>query len=120
MAPTEVKEMLGARIAALRRQAGMNQGELAKKLGISPSTVGMYEQGPPGAVGGNAGAAGGGLFRVHGLFAHRFPGPAGAGTAGSIASHALAGAEQQLSRAAEPPFTGEELTLLLSALLRCP
>ena len=37
--------MLGARIAALRRQAGMNQGELAKKLGISPSTVGMYEQG---------------------------------------------------------------------------
>ena len=45
MAPTEVKDMLGARIAALRRQAGMNQGELAKKLGISPSTVGMYEQG---------------------------------------------------------------------------
>ena len=37
--------MLGARIAALRRQAGMNQGELAKKLGISPSAVGMYEQG---------------------------------------------------------------------------
>lgn len=37
--------MLGARIAALRRQAGMNQAELARRLKISPSTVGMYEQG---------------------------------------------------------------------------
>ena len=37
--------MLGARIAALRRAAGMNQAELASKLRISPSAVGMYEQG---------------------------------------------------------------------------
>ena len=37
--------MLGARIALLRRQAGMSQAEFAKRLGISPSTVGMYEQG---------------------------------------------------------------------------
>lgn len=37
--------MLGARIAALRRAAGLNQAELARKLQVSPSTVGMYEQG---------------------------------------------------------------------------
>ena len=37
--------MLGARIAALRRAAGWNQAELAQRLGISPSAVGMYEQG---------------------------------------------------------------------------
>lgn len=37
--------MLGARIAALRRDAGMSQAELAKKLQVSPSAVGMYEQG---------------------------------------------------------------------------
>lgn len=37
--------MLGARIAALRRKAGWSQAELAQKLGISPSAVGMYEQG---------------------------------------------------------------------------
>ena len=37
--------MLGQRIAALRKQAGMNQKELAARLGISPSAVGMYEQG---------------------------------------------------------------------------
>ncbi len=37
--------MKGARIAALRRQAGMNQAQLARLLGVSPSAVGMYEQG---------------------------------------------------------------------------
>lgn len=37
--------MLGARIAALRRQAGMSQAELAARLMVSASAVGMYEQG---------------------------------------------------------------------------
>ena len=37
--------MLGARIRALRRAAGMNQKELGEKLGVSASTIGMYEQG---------------------------------------------------------------------------
>lgn len=40
-----VKGMLGARIAALRRQRGMSQAELASALRISSSAVGMYEQG---------------------------------------------------------------------------
>ncbi len=40
-----VKRMLGARIAALRREAGMSQAQLAALLGISPSAMGMYEQG---------------------------------------------------------------------------
>ncbi|MBQ3214781.1 MAG: helix-turn-helix transcriptional regulator [Oscillospiraceae bacterium] len=45
--------MLGARIAALRRQAGQSQAELAQILGVSPSAIGMYEQGrrePSGAM----------------------------------------------------------------------
>lgn len=37
--------MLGARIAALRREKNMSQYTLAQNLGISPSAVGMYEQG---------------------------------------------------------------------------
>lgn len=37
--------MLGSRIAVLRRSAGISQAELARQLKISPSTVGMYEQG---------------------------------------------------------------------------
>ena len=37
--------MLGARIAALRRKAGLSQAQLGEALQVSPSTVGMYEQG---------------------------------------------------------------------------
>ena len=37
--------MLGARIAVLRRGCGLSQGELAQKLQVSPSAIGMYEQG---------------------------------------------------------------------------
>ena len=37
--------MLGARIAVLRRASGLSQGELAKQLQVSPSAIGMYEQG---------------------------------------------------------------------------
>ena len=37
--------MLGARIAALRRRKNISQGELARRLQVSPSAVGMYEQG---------------------------------------------------------------------------
>lgn len=37
--------MLSSRIAALRKRAGMSQVMLAKKLRLSPSAIGMYEQG---------------------------------------------------------------------------
>ncbi len=37
--------MFGGRIAALRSKLGWSQAELARRLNISPSTVGMYEQG---------------------------------------------------------------------------
>ncbi len=37
--------ILGERIRTLRRRSEMTQGELAKKLEISQSAVGMYEQG---------------------------------------------------------------------------
>ena len=40
-----MSHMLGARIAALRRETDMSQAELAKRLKISASAVGMYEQG---------------------------------------------------------------------------
>ncbi len=41
----EVSKLLGPRIAALRRQAGLNQQQLASRLGVSASAIGMYEQG---------------------------------------------------------------------------
>ena len=45
--------MLGARIALLRQRLGLRQQELANRLGVSTSAVGMYEQGrrePPCAL----------------------------------------------------------------------
>lgn len=37
--------MLGERICLLRRRQGWSQAELARRLCVSPSAVGMYEQG---------------------------------------------------------------------------
>lgn len=37
--------MLGTRIAMLRKSQGMSQQDLAKRLGLSASAIGMYEQG---------------------------------------------------------------------------
>lgn len=37
--------MLGERIGALRRARGLSQAELARRLKISASAMGMYEQG---------------------------------------------------------------------------
>lgn len=37
--------MLGKQIEYLRRKKGLSQAELARLLHISPSTIGMYEQG---------------------------------------------------------------------------
>lgn len=37
--------MFGARVAAMRKAAGLSQAQLARELKISTSAVGMYEQG---------------------------------------------------------------------------
>lgn len=37
--------MVGMRIAQLRRTRGMTQRQLARALSVSPSAIGMYEQG---------------------------------------------------------------------------
>lgn len=37
--------MVGRRIAALRKSVGLTQAELARHMHVSPSTIGMYEQG---------------------------------------------------------------------------
>ena len=37
--------MLSKQIVQLRKKKGMSQSQLAKALGISPSAIGMYEQG---------------------------------------------------------------------------
>lgn len=37
--------MLGKRIANLRKKSGLSQAELARRLDVTASAIGMYEQG---------------------------------------------------------------------------
>lgn len=45
MRTSEVIALLGDRLRTLRKKHGMTQQELADALGVSASTIGMYEQG---------------------------------------------------------------------------
>lgn len=110
--------MMGLRIAALRRAAGWNQAELAQKLGISSSAVGMYEQG-------RREPAVDMLIKLSELFdvsidylvtgktytlrdRDRF--------SGALLS-SVTTAERQLQGRWDRPFTREELTVLFAAML---
>lgn len=37
--------MFGDRVAKVRKNKRWSQADLAKRIGVSPSTIGMYEQG---------------------------------------------------------------------------
>ena len=113
--------MLGARIAALRKNAGMSQAELAKALAISPSTVGMYEQGrrePDSQM----------LIALSELFGvsidYLVKGcpetRQDAALVSDTVSYCVAAVEKRLCGRAEPPFSRKELALLFASLLTEP
>ena len=113
--------MIGLRIAALRRAAGWSQAELAQRLKISPSTVGMYEQG-------RREPALDMLILLSELFGvtidYLVTGKPGTQQDQNQFSEALLGsvvaAEKQLLSRKEIPFTRQELTVLFAALLMDP
>ena len=113
-----VKDMLGARIAALRRQLGMSQAELASALRISPSAVGMYEQGrrEPSAQMLVAMAE---LFGVTTdyLLTGKCISTQEQQAARQLLEDTLTGLEARLARR-EQPFSRQELAVLLAALLQ--
>ena len=113
--------MLGPRIATLRKAAGWNQSELASRLQISPSAVGMYEQGrrEPGAQ------MLAELSRLFGvsidyLVTGKPELPADEQQLRSALEVVVESAQKQLGRRRDKPFTRQELTLLLTALLLEP
>lgn len=110
--------MLGPRIAALRRNAGWSQAELAAKLGVSPSAIGMYEQGrrEPAVDTLVALAA---LFGVSTdyLLTGKTQSAPEAALVGQALQRALTEADQLLSGRKNAPFTRQELAILFAALL---
>lgn len=112
--------MLGARIAALRKAAGWNQSELASRLQISPSAVGMYEQGRREPSADTLVA----MARVLGVSVDYLL----TGTAASRETDALdamlrdriTSADRRLEQRASRPFSRQELAVLFAAMLMEP
>lgn len=113
--------MMGLRIAALRRAAGWSQAELAGKLKISPSTVGMYEQGrrEPAAqmLAALSDTFGVSIdYLVTGKPDTRQDREAVSDTV----CHCVDAVEKRLQSRREQPFTRQELALLFASLLTEP
>jgi transcriptional regulator with XRE-family HTH domain len=109
--------MKGARIAALRRQAGMSQAQLAGQLGVSPSAVGMYEQGrrePSSEV----------LVELGKLFGVSVdyiltgaPSPQEEARLQQLLMDRITAADRMLRERKDRPFTRQELAVLFAAML---
>ena len=112
--------MKGARIAALRRQADMSQAQLARLLGVSPSAVGMYEQGrrePSSDV----------LVQLGKIFGVSVdyiltgaPSPQEENRLQQLLLDRITAADQLLRERKDRPFTRQELALLFTAMLTDP
>ena len=112
--------MLGTRIAALRREAGMNQAELARLLQVSPSAVGMYEQGrrEPSAQMLLT------LAKVFGVSVDYIlsgvPSEGELGRLESMLLNRITSADRKLQNRNSRPFSREELAVLFAAMLMEP
>ena len=112
--------MKGARIAALRRQQGMSQAQLASALGVSPSAVGMYEQGrrePSADVLVEMG-------RIFGVSVDYIltgnPSPYEQAQLQQLLQDRIASADRILQTRKDRPFTKPELAILFAAMLIDP
>ena len=110
--------MLGPRIASLRRRAGLSQAELAARLRVSPSAMGMYEQGrrePPVEVL-VALARELGVTTDFLLTGQVTAAPEADALAAMILSRVTT-ADRRLEGRPDRPFSREELAVLMAALL---
>ncbi len=109
--------MLAARIAALRREAGLSQAALAKRLKISPSAVGMYEQGrrepAPDMLVAMAELFG---VTVDYLLTGK-PGLKDMPTLEQTLANRIAAADRRMGERKDRPFSRQELVVLLAAML---
>ena len=116
-----VGTMIGPRIAALRRERGLSQSELARRIQVSPSALGMYEQGrrEPSADTMVALADSLGVTTDF-LLTGRVAGPAEADALSSLILSRVTTADRCLEDRKDRPFSREELAVLMAALLIDP
>ena len=112
--------VLGARIAALRRHAGLSQAELAQRLQISASAMGMYEQGrrEPSAQSLVTMAQTLGVTTDYLLTG--VPGPDQEETLNQMFLGRITSADRRLAQRPDRPFSRQELAVLFAAMLMEP
>lgn len=110
--------MIGARIALLRRSRGLSQAQMAQALGISPSAMGMYEQGRREPSLATVVA----LARFYGVSTDYLltgiPNALETEQIQSLLAVHLDTADRRLDNRGTRPFTREELEVLCAAMLR--
>ena len=109
--------MLGDRIGAARRSRGLSQAELARRLGISPSAMGMYEQGrrePSAQMLVDLART---LEVSTDYLLTGVPGPGEQEQLSDMLLNRVRFADDKLSRRPTRPFSREELAVLFAALL---
>ena len=113
--------MLGPRIAALRREAGLSQAELARRLQISASAMGMYEQGRRSPSGEMLVAMARELqVSTDYLLTGQPANPAEADTLSRMLLDWVVSADRKLEGRKDRPFSRQELAVLFAALLMEP
>ena len=112
--------MLGARIATLRRKAGLSQAELASQLQISASAMGMYEQGRREPSGQMLVA----LARILGVTTDYLltgtPAPDQVESIQQMLLDRVTSADRRLEKRPDRPFSRQELAVLFAAMLMEP
>ena len=111
---------MGARIAALRREAGLSQAELASQLQISASAMGMYEQGRREPSGQMLVA----LARILGVTTDYLltgtPAPEQVESIQQMLLDRVTSADRRLEKRPDRPFSRQELAVLFAAMLMEP
>ena len=110
--------MIGPRIAALRRERGMSQADLAAKIQVSPSALGMYEQGRREPSADTMVALARTLdVTTDFLLTGRVATPAEADALSALILSRVTTADRRLEERTDRPFSREELAVLMAALL---
>ena len=110
--------MIGPRIAALRRERGMSQADLAARIQVSPSALGMYEQGRREPSADTMVALARTLdVTTDFLLTGRVATPAEADALSALILSRVTTADRRLEERTDRPFSREELAVLMAALL---
>ena len=110
--------MMGPRIAALRRERGLSQAELAAAIRVSPSALGMYEQGRREPSADTMVALARALdVSTDFLLTGQVTAPAEADALSRLILSRVTTADRRLENRPDRPFSREELAVLMAALL---